>query len=162
MVANYYENLDENHQVVVYLIDKSKNKVLYLKKKHGPKRVVGKLLGFGGKIEKEDISNNLLDTLCKTARRELKEEIEKPLQKSFFNEKPNFVYQGRIFVNGFVVYVLKLESKLKIPECVIKDEGKLVYKPINYHRTSPKDFPMGEVEMLDKLYFTNEFFEERY
>ena len=157
-----FNNLNKNHKVVVYLIDTEKNQVLYLRKNHGPKRVKGKLLGFGGDVEDKDKDSDLFNTICNAARRELNEEIEMPLKKQFFSDKPEFIYQGRIFVNKFIIHVLKLEGKFNIPQCTIKKEGELLYRPINYHTTSYDEFPEGEVEMLDKLFFSNEFFEQYY
>ena len=49
--------------VVIYIINSKTQQVLYLRKNHGPKRLIGKLVEFGGLIEPIDKTDNEIGTI---------------------------------------------------------------------------------------------------
>jgi hypothetical protein len=141
-----------NEFVVVYIINPLTQQVLYLKKNHGPKIILNKLIGFGGLIEESDKVQDKFQTIINATRRELKEELEEPLNKKLFAENHVFDYYGKIKIDNGILHILKTELNYTIQETNIPKEGELMYKPLDYHRSQPEDFPLGDVELLDKLF----------
>lgn len=138
-------------ETVVYIIDSKTNKIAYLKKNR-PKipQIHNKLLGWGGKFEPED---NNSSTNC--AIRELEQELNLKIEKEQLEKR------GHIYIFNKKITVFLTEIDINIPEGYIKNEGELIYKPKSYQLRFPNEFPKGDVPMLNKLYFSNEFFEIR-
>lgn len=151
----------KDERVVVYLIDKNSNQVCYLRKNHGPKFLIDKLVGFGGKIEPEDLDKDKTTMILNAVKRELKEEIEDNLGINIDLKNLEFIYQGILYEDNIVVHILKAIISVKIPQGLIRSEGEIIYKPITYHQTNSSEFPPNDKHWLNKLFFTNKFFEYR-
>lgn len=143
-------------EVVIYLIDKHTNQVYYLKKDHGPKHIIDKLVGFGGEIEQQDVGDSYFDTILNAIKRELREEVEENTNLSLNLDKLQIIYQGKFITKEIVGHICKAEIAIKLPEGPIKREGIGVYKPINYHQTKPEEFPKDDLVWLDTLLFSDE------
>jgi len=141
-----YPNL-ENPKEVLYLKKESKEKA--------PKIIWDKLVGIGGKIEKIDGKNE--KRIFAATRREIQEELGIRFEKNH-----TIIYCGKVYrkEQDIIIYFLKTFLEEKISPKYIENEGKCNYFPINYHQKNPKEFPQGDVKILDKIFFSNEFFNE--
>ena len=142
--------------VAIYLIDSPNQRVLYLNKNHGPKRLIGKLNGFGGEIT--DADRKWEDYIIRGARRELCEELGEITGLEFFFTNP-IKHRGKLFVEEDLVHILTMEMPNEVKEGPLENEGTMLYKPLDYHRTNPFEFPNGDSNMLEHLFYTQEFFE---
>lgn len=143
-------------QVVIYLIDKHSNQVYYLKKDHGPKHIINKLVGFGGAVEQQDLGESHFHTLLNAIKRELREEVEEKTNTSLNLDKPQIIYQGKFITKEIIGHICRAEIEIKLPEGPIKNEGIGKYKPINYHQTNPEEFPKNDLLWLDTLLFSED------
>ena len=133
--------------------------VLYLRKNpkgNAPKILWNRLVGIGGGVEEEDISNNLEDTIFNATIREIKEELE------IIIDKKNLVLSGKLYriKQHRNIYFLKTAFDKKIDSKNIANEGKIAYFEIDYHKKKPNEFPPEDGKILDKVFFENQYFEE--
>jgi len=140
----------KNREAVVYLVDSKMHEVFYLLKDCFGKapHLHDKLVGWGGRMETVD-SNSIID--C--AIRELEEELGLSFKKEELSAR------GQIFRPDRTVAVFTSILDKRLEEKYIENEGIGIYKPKDYHLTNPKKFLESDIEMLNKLYSTDDYFE---
>lgn len=153
--------MSKEEYVLIYIISNKNSNILLLKKNHGPKIILEKLNGFGGKIKEIDIKNNKIHTIIQAAKRELKEELEIPLKINLFSQTQKFEIRGKIKIDNKIIHILTTKINFdKIQETTIPKKGTIHIKPINYFLTNPDEFPKQDLQFLKELFFTNNYFEK--
>ncbi len=132
--------------VVIYII--YSNQVYYLRKVKGKiNKLDNKLVGLGGKIEKNE-------DIYQTSIREIQEEMNLEILEEDLN------YRGILYEvdEDKTIHFFTLKVDKRIKEMSIENEGNTKYYPLNYHNKFPQEFPKGDVEILNLLFKKKSFF----